>query len=66
MDKQTKKIIAIVAGSMAGVALRGGVFYMIWNCKQVKTMRTVHRTNMVLRRVGNVLCKVAAAEEACG
>ena len=65
MDKQTQKIMAIVAGSVAGVALLGGTFYMIWNSKQVKTMRTVHRTNMILRRVGNVLCKIAAADEAC-
>ena len=55
----------IVAGSVAGVALLGGAFYMIWNSKQVKTMRTIHRTNMILRSVGNVLCKIAAADEAC-
>ena len=65
MDKQTQKIMAIVAGSVAGVALLGGAFYMIWNSKQVRAMRTVHRTNMILRRVGNVLCKIAAADEAC-
>jgi nitrate reductase gamma subunit len=65
MDKQTQKIMAIVAGSVAGAALLGGAFYMIWNSKQVRAMRTVHRTNMILRRVGNVLCKIAAADEAC-
>ncbi|MBO5931789.1 MAG: hypothetical protein J6Q70_06105 [Clostridia bacterium] len=65
MDKQTQKIMAIVAGSVAGVALLGGAFYMVWNSKQVRAMRTVHRTNMILRRVGNVLCKIAAADEAC-
>ena len=65
MDKQTQKVMAIVAGSVAGVALLGGAFYMVWNSKQVKTMRTVHRTNMILKRVGNVLCKIAAADEAC-
>lgn len=65
MNKQTQKIIAIVAGSMAGAAVLGGVFYMIWNSKQAKTMRAVHRTNMILRRVGNVLCKIAAADETC-
>lgn len=65
MNKQTQKIIAIVAGSMAGAAVLGGVFYMIWNSKQAKAMRAVHRTNMILRRVGSVLCKIAAADEAC-
>ena len=65
MDKQMQKVVAIVAGSVAGVALLGGAFYMIWNSKQAKAMRAVHRTNMILRRVGNVLCKIAAAEEAC-
>ena len=65
MNKQTQKIIAIVAGSMAGAAVLGGVFYMIWNSKQAKAMRAVHRTNMILRRVGNVLCKIAATDEAC-
>ncbi len=65
MDKEMQKVIAIVAGSVAGVALLGGAFYMIWNCKQVKAMRAVHRTNMILHRVGNVLCKIAAADEAC-
>ena len=65
MDKQMQKVMAIVAGSVAGVALLGGAFYMIWNSKQAKAMRAVHRTNMILRRVGNVLCKIAAADEAC-
>ena len=65
MNKQTQKIIAIVAGSVAGAAVLGGVFYMIWNSKQMRTIRTVHRTNMILKRVGNVLCKIAAADEAC-
>ena len=62
MDKQAQKIMAIVAGSVAGAALLGGAFYMIWNSKQVRAMRTVHRTNMILRRVGNVLFKIAAAD----
>ena len=65
MDKQMQKVMAIVAGSVAGVALLGGAFYLIWNSKQAKAMRAVHRTNMILRRVGNVLCKIAAADEAC-
>ena len=65
MDKQMKKVIAIVAGSVAGIALLSGAFYMIWNSKQAKAMRAVHRTNTILRRVGNVLCKIAAADEAC-
>ena len=65
MDKQTQKVMAIVLGSVAGAALLGGAFYMIWNSKQAKAMRAVHRTNMILRRVGNVLCKIAAADEAC-
>ena len=65
MNKQTQKIVAIVAGSVAGAAILGGVFYMIWNSKQMRTIRTVHRTNMILKRVGNVLCKIAAADEAC-
>ena len=65
MNRQTQKMLMIVAGSVAGVALLGGAFYMIWNSKQVKTMRTIHRTNMILRCVGNVLCKIAAADESC-
>ena len=65
MNKQMQKGLIIAGSSVAGVALLGGVFYMIWNSKQVKTMRAVHRTNMILRRVGNVLCKIAAADEAC-
>ena len=65
MDKQMQKVLMIVLGSTAGVALLGGAFYMVWNSKQVKAMRTIHRTNMILRRVGNVLCKIAAADEGC-
>ena len=65
MNKQMQQGLIIAGSSVAGVALLGGVFYMIWNSKQVKTMRTIHRTNMILRRVGNVLCKIAAADEAC-
>ena len=65
MDKQMQKILMIVLGSVAGVALLGGAFYMIWNSKQAKAMRAVHRTNMILRRVGNVLCKIASADDGC-
>ena len=63
-----KKTIApknTAAKISALLALLGGAFYMVWNSKQVRAMRTVHRTNMILRRVGNVLCKIAAADEAC-
>ena len=65
MDKQMQKMLIIVGSSVAGAALLGGVFYMVWNSKQVRTMRTIHRTNMILRSVGNVLCKIAAADESC-
>ena len=65
MDKQMQKGLIIAGSSVAGVALLGGIFYMIWNSKQARAMRAVHRTNMILRRVGNVLCKIAAADEAC-
>ncbi len=65
MDKQMQKVLIIVGSSVAGAALLGGVFYMVWNSKQAKAMRAVHRTNTILRRVGNVLCKIAAADEVC-
>ena len=65
MNKQMQKGLIIAGSSVAGVALLGGIFYMIWNSKQARAMRAVHRTNMILRRVGNVLCKIAAADEAC-
>ena len=65
MDKQIQKALIIVGSSVAGVAVLGGAFYLIWNSKQAKAMRAVHRTNLILRRVGNVLCKIAAADEAC-
>ena len=65
MDNKMQKVLIAVGSSIAGVALLGGVFYMIWNSKQMRTIRTVHRTNMILKRVGNVLCKIAAADEAC-
>ena len=65
MNKQMQKGLIIAGSSVAGVALLGGIFYMIWNSKQARAMRAVHRTNIILRRVGNVLCKIAAAEETC-
>ena len=65
MDNKMQKVLIAVGSSIAGAAILGGVFYMIWNSKQAKAMRAVHRTNMILKRVGNVLCKIAAADEAC-
>ena len=65
MDNKMQKVLIAVGSSIAGAAILGGVFYMIWNSKQMRTIRTVHRTNMILKRVGNVLCKIAAADEAC-
>ncbi len=66
MCSNSKKTCMIVAGSIGGAVLLGAMAYAVWNCKKMRTMRAIHRTNAVVRRVGNVLCKIAATDEACG
>ena len=55
----------IVLGSVGGAAALGAVAYSVWNNKQFRTMRMVRRTNAILQRVGNVLCKLTEATEEC-
>ena len=52
-------------GSIGGAAVLGTAAYLIWNCKKMRALRAMHRTNAILHRVGNVLCKVAASDDAC-
>ena len=60
-----KKVIGIMLGSIGGAAVLGTAAYLIWNCKKMRALRAMHRTNAILHRVGNVLCKVAASDDAC-
>ena len=56
---KTAKTTLIVLGSVGGAAALGAVAVSVWNSKKMRTLRAVKRTNMVLGRVGSVLCKIS-------
>ncbi len=59
MSNKTTKTALIVLGSVGGAAALGAIAVSVWNSKKMRAMRAVKRTNMVLGRVGNVLCKIS-------
>ncbi len=61
MSKEMKKNIAILAGSIGGAVAVCAAAVSIWNSRQMRTMRTIRRTNAIMNRVGNVLCRISEA-----
>ncbi len=57
------KVMMITAGAVGGAVAVGALAVSVWNSKRFRTMRAIRRTNAVLHRVGNVLCKIAQATE---
>lgn len=63
MNKSNQKTMMIVLSSVGGAAALGAIAVSLWNSRQMRTMRAVRRTNAILRRVGNALCKISEATE---
>lgn len=59
MSAKTQKTVLITLGSIGGVAALSAVAVSVWNSKKMRALRAVKRTNMVLGRVGSVLCKIS-------
>ena len=57
------KIIAITAGAIGGVALIGTVAAMIWNSKQMKTVRTIKRASKIMYHVGTAMRNLSGEVE---
>ena len=65
MRKNMQKTTLIVLASVGAAAALGALAFSVWNNKKFRTMRLVHRTNMILNRIGNALCKLSEAGESC-
>ncbi|MBQ9773364.1 MAG: hypothetical protein IJW30_06575 [Clostridia bacterium] len=65
MKKQTQKKTLIVLGSLGGAAAVGAIALSIWNSKKCRAMRAFKRTNAVIHRIGNVMCKISEATDDC-
>ena len=49
------KAIAITAGAIGGVAILGAIAAMVWNSKQMKTVRAIKRTSKIMYHVGTAM-----------
>ena len=65
MAKKTGKTMMIVLGSMGGAAAIGVAAVSLWNSRQMRMMRAVRRTNAIIHRIGNALCRISEATEEC-
>ncbi|MBQ8415539.1 MAG: hypothetical protein IJX13_01360 [Clostridia bacterium] len=63
MNKSKQKTMLIVLSSVGGAAAIGAMAVTLWNSRQFRAMRAVRRTNAILHRVGNALCKISEATE---
>ncbi len=63
MSKQTKKTMVILFGSVGSAAALCAAAVSLWNSRRMKTLRAVRRTNLILNRVGNALCRMSQAVE---
>ena len=63
--KMHTNTIVIVAASVGVAATLGVVAVNVWNSRRFRAMRAVRRTNAVLHRIGNTLCKISETTEGC-
>ncbi len=63
MKKDVQKTALIVLGSVGGAAALGAAAVALWNSRRMRAMRAVHRTNLILNRVGNALCRFSELAE---
>lgn len=63
--KNTEKTALIVCGALGAAALVTGALVAVRHSKKYRAMRAVRRTNMVLRRVGHALTRMAEISDAC-
>lgn len=54
-----KKVMITLVGIASGMAAIGTAGVMVWNSKQLRTMRAVKRTGRILYQVGTALCSIS-------
>ncbi|MBE6590152.1 MAG: hypothetical protein E7643_08230 [Ruminococcaceae bacterium] len=62
---KNRNTAAIALGVAGAAAMLGGAAVAVHNSKRMRTLRAVHRTNAILRRVGMLLTRMSAAAEEC-
>ncbi len=60
-----KKGIIIALGTGVGLVAVGTAAVTLWNSRRFRAMRAIRRTNAVLHRIGNTLCKISEATDGC-
>ena len=53
-------VVGKFGGGKIGVAA-----VSLWNSRQMRMMRAVRRTNAIIHRIGNALCRISEATEEC-
>ena len=64
MKMQPKSAWILFASVGAATAL-GAAAVTLWNSRRFRALRAVKRTNAILHRVGNTLCKISEATDGC-
>ena len=54
-----KKVMITLVGIASGMAAIGTAGVMVWNSKQLRTMRAVKRTGRILYQVGTALRSIS-------
>ena len=54
---------ALVLGIVGGGVMLGGAAVAVYNSKRMRTLRTVRKTNAMMRRVGLMLTRVSEAAD---
>lgn len=59
---------AVILGVVGGGVMLGTAAVAVYRSKRMRTLRAVHKTNAMVRRVGMMLTRIseAADEVACG
>ena len=61
--KMNKTACWISLGSVLGIAALGAGAVAVWNCKQMRMMRTAKRTGKLLYKMGAVLQSVSGVAD---
>ena len=59
MDQKTMQTALIVGGVLAGIGAMAGLGALVWNSKQLRTVRRVKQTGKILYGVGTALRTVS-------
>ncbi len=61
--KKGTSTAAVILGVVGGGVMLGGAAVAVYNSKRMRQLRTIRKTNAVMRRVGMMLTRVSDAAD---